>query len=344
MNEDARTLPAAAQEEKRKQAVRMWKTGSYTHREIGDQVGVHYLTIGRWIKKYQEGGAKALQARTRGRREGSGRRMTQEQETMIQKQLIDKTPDQLKLRYALWTREAVQQLIQQITGLKLAIRTVGEYLKRWGFTVQKPKKKAYEQRPAEVQRWLDEEYPSIHARAKAENAEIYWGDETGLRNDCQHTRGYAPKGQTPVIRLNAKRESINLISAVTNQGKVRFRFFDGTMNADLLIDFMKRLIKDAQRKVFLILDNLRVHHARKVKAWLAEHEEEIEVFYLPAYSPELNPDEYLNCDLKAGVHSGQPARNKKELKSKAMSHLRKLQKLPGRVAKYFEAEFIRYAA
>lgn len=344
MNEDARTLPAAAQEEKRKQAVRMWKAGSYTHREIGDQVGVHYLTIGRWIKKYQEGGAKALQARTRGRREGSGRRMTQEQETMIQKQLIDKTPDQLKLRYALWTREAVQQLIQQITGLKLAIRTVGEYLKRWGFTVQKPKKKAYEQRPAEVQRWLDEEYPSIHARAKAENAEIYWGDETGLRNDCQHTRGYAPKGQTPVIRLNAKRESINLISAVTNQGKVRFRFFDGTMNADLLIDFMKRLIKDAQRKVFLILDNLRVHHARKVKAWLAEHEEEIEVFYLPAYSPELNPDEYLNCDLKAGVHSGQPARNKKELKSKAMSHLRKLQKLPGRVAKYFEAEFIRYAA
>ena len=344
MNEDARTLPAAAQEEKRKQAVRMWKTGRYTHREIGEQVGVHYLTVGRWIKKYQDGGTKALQARTRGRREGSGRRMTQEQETMIQKQLIDKTPDQLKLRYALWTREAVQQLIQQVTGLKLAIRTVGEYLKRWGFTVQKPKKKAYEQRPAEVQRWLDEEYPSIHARAKAENAEIYWGDETGLRNDCQHTRGYAPKGQTPVIRLNAKRESINLISAVTNQGKVRFRFFDGTMNADLLIDFMKRLVKDAQRKVFLILDNLRVHHARKVKAWLAEHEDEIEVFYLPAYSPELNPDEYLNCDLKAGVHSGQPARNKKELKSKAMSHLRKLQKLPGRVAKYFEAEFIRYAA
>lgn len=162
--------------------------------------------------------------------------------------------------------------------MKLAIRTVGEYLKRWGFTVQKPKKKAYEQRSAEVQRWPDEEYSAIHTRAKAENAEIYWGDETGLRNDCQHTRGYAPKGKTPVIRLNAKRESINLISAVTNQGKVRFRFFGGTMNADLLIDFMKRLIKDAQRKVFLILDNLRVHHAHKVKAWLAEHEDEIEAF------------------------------------------------------------------
>lgn len=344
MNEDARTLPAATQEEKRKQAIRLWKKNRYTHQEIGEQIGVHYLTIGRWIKKYQEGGMKALLAKTRGRREGSGRRLSPAQETLIQTRLIDTTPDQLKLRYALWTREAVQQLIQQETGLKLAIRTVGEYLKRWGFTVQTPKKKAYEQRPAEVQQWLDEEYPAIHARAKAENAEIYWGDETGLRNDCQHTRGYAPKGRTPVIRLNAKRESINLISAVTNQGKVRFRFFDASMNADVLIEFMARLIKDARRKVFLILDNLRVHHARKVKEWLADHEDEIEVFYLPAYCPELNPDEYLNCDLKAGVHSGQPARSKKELKAKAMNHLRKLQKLPARVMKYFEAEFIQYAA
>lgn len=211
-------------------------------------------------------------------------------------------PDQLKLRYALWTREAVQQLMAQETGVKIAIRTLGEYLKRWGFTVQKPKKRAYEQRPAEVRQWLDQEYPAIHARAKAENAEIYWGDDTGLRSDSQHVRGYAPKGKTPVIRLNAKRESINLISALTNQGKVRFRVFDGTMNADILIDFMKRLIKDAKRKVFLILDNLRVHHAKVVKAWLAEHKDEIEVFYLPSYSPELNPDEYMNCDLKAGVH------------------------------------------
>lgn len=159
-----------------------------------------------------------------------------------------------------------------------------------------------------MQRWLDEEYPAIHARAKAENAEIYWGDDTGLRGDCQHTRGYAPRGKTPVIQLNAERESVNLISAVTNQGKVRFRFFDGNMNANVLIDFMARLIKDTQRKVFLVLDNLQVHHARKVKGWLAKHEDEIEVFYLPAYSPELNTDEYLNCDLKAGVHSGQPER------------------------------------
>ena len=343
IKEDARTLDSAAQEEKRKIAVRLSKRG-FTHKEIAEQVGVHYLTVGRWLAKYRVSGMKALLTQVRGRRLGSGRQLSVEQEQRLRRLLIDKTPDQLKLQYALWTRQAVQQLIKQETGLMVPIRSVGEYLKRWGFTVQKPKKQAYEQRPAEVQRWLNDEYPEIHARAKAENAEIHWGDETGLRNDCQHTRGYAPKGKTPVIRLNARRESINLISTVTNRGKVRFRFFEGSMNADILIDFMKRLTKDADRKVFLILDNLRVHHAKVVKAWLLEHKEEIEVFYLPAYSPELNPDEYLNCDLKAGVHNGTPARNKKQLKSKAMAHLRKLQKLPVRITSYFRAEMIQYAA
>jgi hypothetical protein len=250
----------------------------------------------------------------------------------------------LKLDYVLWTRKAVMELIGQETGMAMPIRTVGEYLKRWGFTPQKPAKRAYEQNPKAVQRWLDEEYPQIKARAKEEDAEIYWGDETGMRNDSQHERGYAPKGKTPVVRLNAKRTSANMISAITNQGKVRFRVFEGSMNADILKDFCKRLIKAAGRKVFLVLDNLRVHHAKVFKAWLAEHAEEIEIFYLPSYSPELNPDEYLNCDLKAGVHSGTPARSKPQLKRKVISHMRMLQKTPHRVAKYFEHKIIRYAA
>jgi len=246
--------------------------------------------------------------------------------------------------YALWTRESVRELIRSQCGVELPVRTVGDYLKRWGMTPQKPQKRAYEQRAPVVQAWLEEEYPAIQEQAKRENAEIYWGDETGLRNDCQHERGYALKGKTPTIRLNAKRESVNMISAVTNQGKVRFRIFDGKMNADVLIDFMMRLLKDAKRKVYLILDNLRVHHAKPVKEWLEEHKMMIEVFYLPAYSPELNPDEYLNCDLKAGVHSGTPARNKDQLKQKASKHMRMLQRKPSRVRKYFQHRCIRYAA
>jgi transposase len=195
-----------------------------------------------------------------------------------------------------------------------------------------------------VKQWLDEAYPQIAARAKAEGAEIHWGDETGLRSDDVRGRGYAPKGQTPVVRVNNKREGLSLISTVTNQGKVRWQVFEGAMHADLLIGFFKRLIKDTDRKVFLILDNLKVHHARKVKAWLGEHEDEIKVFYLPSYSPELNPDECLNADLKEAVTKRAPARSKKQLKDAAIGHLRKLQKSPARVRKYFEHKPVRYAA
>lgn len=338
-NIDARKLTAEAIEEKRRLAHRLRKRGM-TRADIGEIVGVHADTVGRWLKIDK----KALEVNARGRKKGDGNLLTLDQEKAIRSCIIDRTPDQLKMAYALWTRQAVQQLIVMETGVELAIRTVGEYLKRWGMTPQKPQKRAYEQRAPEVKRWLDQEYPEIQAQAKREDAEIYWGDETGLRNDCQHERGYALKGQTPVIRLNANRASINMISAITNQGKVRFRIFEGGMNADVLIDFMMRLLKDAKRKVYLILDNLRVHHAKPVKEWLKQHEKMIQVFYLPAYSPELNPDEYLNCDLKAGVHSGKSARNKEQLKQKASKHMRMLQRKPNRVQKYFKHEKIRYAA
>ena len=336
---DARKLSREILEEKRRQAHRLRKRG-LTRAEIGEIVGVHADTVGRWLKL----DARNLKVNRGGRKVGDARLLSEQEEKRIRAKIIDKTPDQLKLRYALWTRKAVQELIEQETGVQLAIRSVGEYLKRWGMTPQKPQKRAYEQSVSAVQRWLKKDYPRIQTRAKQENAEIYWGDETGLRNDCQHERGYALKGQTPVIRLNANRVSFNMISAINNQGKVRFRFFEGTMNADILIDFFMRLLRYAKRKLYIILDNLPVHHCKPVKQWLEKHRHMIEVFYLPSYSPELNPDEYLNCDLKAGVHSGKPARNKSQLKNKARSHMKMLQRKPARVKKYFEHEKIRYAA
>jgi transposase len=181
-------------------------------------------------------------------------------------------------------------------------------------------------------------------RAKIEKAEIHWGDETGLCNDSQHGRSYAPRGKTPAIRLPAKRERINLISSITNQGKVRFMLYRNTMSARTMIKFLKRLIKDVGQKIYLIVDNLSVHHSKVVKQWLEEHQDQIKIFFLPSYSPELNPDEYLNCDLKAGVHSGVPARSRDKLAKKAISHLRMLQKKPERVQKYFKHPKIAYAA
>jgi transposase len=340
---DARKLSTDAQQQLRYQVIRLRKQGR-KHSEISAITGVSRSTCSTWWTRYQNEGRKALKIKKRGRPTGSCRRLKKEQEKEIQRAIRDKCPDQLKLPFALWTRIAVQQLIRELYGFEMPTRTIGDYLKRWNYTPQKPLKRAYEQNPKAVKKWLEEEYPAIKQKAKKEDAEIHWGDETGLCNDSYHGRSYAPRGKTPVIRLSAKCKRVNLISSITNQGKVRFMIYKNRMNADTFIKFMERLIKDADRKIFLILDNLKVHHSHKARDWLLEHADQIEVFFLPSYSPELNPDEYLNCDLKAGVHSGPPARTQGQLKAKALSHLRKLQKLPKRVLKYFKHPKIAYAA
>ena len=340
---DARKLSPSAQQEIRYQVIRLRKKG-LKRSEVSEITGVHPSTISKWWKAYKDSGNKALKGKKQGRPTGTGRTLSSEREMEIQKALIDKCPDQMKLPFALWTRKAVQQLIKELYRIDMPIRTVGEYLKRWGFTPQKPLKKAYKQNSKAVEKWLKDEYPAIKQRAKKEQAEIHWGDETGLCNDSYHGRSYAPRGKTPAIKLHPRCQRVNLISTVTNQGKVRFMVYKDRMNSQTLIKFLKRLIKGSSKKLFLILDNLKVHHSYIVRDWLKEHKDEIEVFFLPSYSPELNPDEYLNCDLKEGVHSGVPARTKKDLKKKAISHLRKLQKMPGRVSSYFRHPKIKYAA
>ncbi len=340
---DARTLNQQTQYELRKQVVRLREKG-LSNQAISEIVGLsksHVSTIG---KKYERGGLDAIKPGLRGRRHGAQRELTAEQEVGIQKLLVDKTPDQLKLSFALWTREAVRLAIKQIYGQDLPLRTISDYLKRWGFTPQKPTKRAYEQNPKLVAQWHETVYPEIQARAKQEKAEIHWGDETGIQNDAYNARGFAPKGKTPVVRINATKSRVNMISSITNRGKVRFMLYKENMTSQVLIRFMSRLVKGADRKVFLILDNLRVHHSKLVKAWLEEHEEEIAVFYLPSYSPELNPDEYLNGDLKHCIRSGLPARTVKALTKKTRSFMRKLQNRPKHVSNYFKHPKIAYAA
>lgn len=313
--------------------------------EIGKAVGVHPRTVQYWWQRYQhEGLNAAVEGGQRGHEVGKMRRLRAEQEWLIQQLISEKMPDQLKLSFALWTRAAVGELIKQRCGIDMPTRTVGEYLKRWGFTPQKPLRRAYEQKPERVDAWLKEEYPAIAERAKAEGAEIHWGDETGVRSDCQHGRSYAPAGKTPVQRVPGSRFSTNMISTVTNQGKVRFMLYRETLTAPVLIRFLARLVRDSGRKVFLILDNLRVHHSKKVRAWLEKYADQIELFFLPAYSPELNPDEYLNCDLKAQVHGGKPAKNRDELETRVRGAMMKLQNRPGRVRSYFKHPKIQYAA
>lgn len=340
---DARRLTPEAQAELRQMVIKLRKKG-VTCKETAEIVGIcttHVSTI--WTS-YKKGGKGAIAKKQRGRRMGTCTILTAEQEGELQKIIIDKTPDQLKFKFALWTRQALQELIKREYGIEIPLRTLTDYLKRWGFSCQKPAKRAYEQQPDVVQKWLDEEYPTITAQAKKENAEIYWGDETGIENTEYQARGFAPKGKTPVIRLNAKKSRINMISAISNRGTVRFMFYKDTMNQNRLITFMKRLTHDARRKVYLILDNLRVHHGKIVKAWIAENSDKIAVFYLPSYSPELNPDEYLNGDLKRHVHSGSPARNEKALESKARGYMMKIRRKKDHIKGFFKNRHVKYAA
>lgn len=340
---DARTLDPAAQMEKRRLAMTLREAGE-SFSAIGRTVGVHYMTVSMWWDRYQAGGFEALAVQTRGPKVGKHRRLTARQEQAIQKAITDTTPDQLKLPFALWTRVAIAQLIQQRFGIALPVRTMGHYLTRWGFTAQKPLKRAYEQRPEAIAAWRKTEYPRIKRRALAEGAEIHWGDETGLSTSDSRGRSFAPKGKTPVRPILSQRRSVSFLSTISNAGTLRFMVLKEAIDAPTLIRFFTRLCKDAGHKVFVILDNLNVHKARAVREWVADHSDTIELFYLPPYAPELNPDEYLNGDLKLSVAKRAPARNRDDLLRTATSRLRSLQRCPAQVKKFFHHPRVQYAA
>ena len=336
---DMRKLPAAAQEERRRQVIGLRQAG-LTYGAIAAQVGLTQTGVFDICKRYAGRGAAGLKTGPRGPEPGHGRFLDAEQEAQARDLIRRHTPDELDLPFALWSRAAVRDLIWRRFGVRLAVRTMGTYLARWGFTAQKPLRRAYEQDPAAVRRWLRRDYPEIAARAKTEGGTLFWGDgrtytSDGLRSDDVRGRSYAPRGRTPEVRVNHKRANLGLVSAVTNKGELRWMVLDGAVKAASLLRFLARLVRDVERKVFLILDRLPVHRSARVRAWLARREAEIEVFYLPGYSPELNPDEAVNGDLKQAVTGKAPARSKAQLKRAAIGHMRKLSKRPDRVRSFF---------
>jgi transposase len=335
-----RKLPAAAQEERRRQVIGLREAG-LTYGAIAAQVGLTQTGVFDICQRFAAHREAGLTSGRGGPEPGSGRLRDQRREAEVRDLVRRHLPDTLGLPFALWSRAAVAALIEQRYGVRLAVRTMGTYLARWGFTPQQPLRRAYEQQPAAVRDWLRREYPAIVARARGV---IFWGDETGLRADDVPGRSDAPRGQTPVVRPNQRRIGLGLISALSNRGELRWKMLDGAIKAPVLIDFLQRLIRDAKRKVFLILDRLPGHRAAVVREWLARHKRQIEVSYLPSYSPELNPDEGLNADLKQNVMRKAPMRSKPQLKQAAISHMRRLAKSPARVRSDFRQKPVRYVA
>ena len=327
----------------RKSIVRLWKQGK-SNSEISEILDVSERHVRNVKKLYAEQGIAGIKPKKRGRRIGEKRILTPEQEWEIKNTIVDHCPEQLKLPGCMWTRENICELIRQKHGIDMPLSTLGYYLERWEFSAQRPAKRAYKQDEEQVADWVEEEFPGIKERAKEENAEIYFGDETGIQNTANYLKGYAPIGRTPVVCVDSQKIKINMISAISSRGKLRFMLYRDNMNADKLIDFMRRLVKDTPRKVFLILDNLRIHHSVKVREWLAKHKAEIEVFYLPPYSPEYNPDELLNSDLKRGIGKRSMPRSEDELEHNVRSHMKTVQLEPDKIKAFFQAPTTIYAA
>ena len=317
----------------------------WKNRMIAEALGVTVRAVQQWVRQYTLLGSETLTMKPRGRVRRE-RLLSVEQQARVRVLISRCFPNELKLPYLLWSRQAVQALVQQEFGIQIAIRTLGDYLQAWGFTAQRPVARAYEKQPEAVQEWLEKTYPDIRRRARQEQAEIHWGDQSRCQNQPGYHRGYAPCGQTPVVRKSGSRRGleINLMSSITNKGKLRFMLYEGTLDSARLLEFLRRLCKDAKRKIFLILDNLRVHHSVKVRRWVEAHADRLEVFHLPSYSPELNPDEYMNQDLKRHVHQRGMPRTPQEAVGNVRSFLRTVQHDAAHVRAYFGAEPVRYAA
>ncbi len=314
------------------------------HKEIAEIVGVSKYAVDHISSTYKREGASCLKEKTRGRKFGEKRQLTPAQEKEIRQILIDKYPNQLKMSFMLWTRAAVCELIKNKYGITITLRNMSEYLKRWGMTCQRPTKKAYFQDNVKLNQFMHETYPGIVKQAQKEDAEIYWGDETGINNQAYHVKGFSLKGKTPEIASYSKIEKINMISAITNHGTCRFMCYEENMTQQLFIDFMGRLIKDADRKVLFIVDNLKVHHGKIAKEWVELHKDEIELFFISPYSPEINPDEYLNHNLKQNVHSGISPHTKEQIQKKTESFMHDLQENADKVSKLFKHKKLRYIA
>jgi transposase len=339
---DFRSFGPEAQETIRVRAVEAVKAGM---RKSGaaEVFGVSRRAISNWMRVDRQGGREALKAKPRGRPRGGGKLKPWQCATIVNL-VIDRHPDQLKLPFYLWTRQAVGQLIEQRFGIRYSVHQVGRYLRRWGFTVQKPGRKAFEQCPQEVQKWLEYEYPVIKKQAKAENAEIQWCDEMGVRSDAASARCFSPKGQTPIVLGPGKRFGCNMISSISNRGTLRFMVFTERFVTEVMIRFLKRLLKQMKKRVFLVLDGHPVHRSTAVKKFVAEKKNRIRLFHLPGYSPELNPDEMLNQDVKTNAVRRKPAATQTGMVRAIRSYLHSRQRQPDLVKRYFHAPTVRYAA
>ena len=336
---DARKLDHKTREALRIRAVERIEAGE-SPEEVARVLGVHRSNVYRWLARHREGGLDGLKFKGI---PGKKPKLSGPQIKKIYDVVTQKNPRQLQFPFALWTRAMVRTYIRKEFGVQLSDTSVGRLLRKLGLTPQRPLHKAYEQDPQRVQQWLDEEFPKIQRRAKKKGALIYFGDEAGIRTDHHSGTTWAPKGQTPVVESTGSRYSLNLVSAISAKGHMRFMVVQGRMNAERFIAFLKRLLENQDRRIFLIVDNHSAHRARKVREFVDSTAGMLELYYLPPYSPELNPTELVWNQTKTHRLGREVINSKDDLKKRVLSVLRSIQKTPALIRSFFRAPHVRYA-
>jgi len=339
MNTDARALDHVTLTELRKRGVAAVQSGE-TPTRVAAALGVNLRSVFRWLAQYRRGGWDRLDARKRGGRPPKldGRALRWIYNTVANKNL-----QQLKFPFALWTAAMVQTLIAERYNVQLSHSSVCRLLDQLGLSAQRPLWRAYQQNPEAVKRWLEKDYPAIRRRARREGAQIFFADEAGVRSDFHSGTTWGRRGQTPVVSSTDARFGANLISAISAQGQLRFMLTKGRVTAAVFIEFLRRLLVNAAKPIFVVVDGHPTHRAKSVARFVAAQEGKLGLFLLPPYSPELNPDEFVWNDLKVHGTGRQLITSLTQLRQMIVSHMRQLQKLPALVRSFFHAPTTRYA-
>lgn len=336
---DGRKLPRDAKAQLRMAAVQRIEAGE-SPESVAAGMGFNRRTIYRWLEAFHYGGKSALAAKPI---PGAPSKLDAKQMERLSRIVRTKNPLQLAFPYALWTLAMIRVLIEREFGVSLSEVTVGRLMRRLGFSPQRPLYRAWQQDPALVEAWRSKEYPKIAKRAKRENALIFFADESGIRSDHHAGTSWAPVGRTPIVKATGARFGCNMLSAVNALGHFRFMTVQGSVNGAVFKEFLRRLITGMDRKIFLIVDGHPSHKAKLVKKFVAENAERIELFLLPPYAPELNPDELAWAHIKTKIGKA-AVLSKDELRTQVERAMRQLQHLPHIVSGFFRAPTCSYAA
>lgn len=337
---DARTLDHKTLEEIRIRAVERVQDGESPELVIRT-LGFSRSCIYTWLALYRAGGWGALKAKAL---QGRPMKITPGQMRWLYRTVTGKSPLQYRFEFALWTREMIRILLREEFQLRLSVTSVGRLLKQLGLTCQRPLFRATEQNPEQLRRWREQEYPSIRQQAQQEGAAIYFGDEAGVRSDYHAGTTWGIKGQTPIVPRTGQRSAVNMISAVSARGHLRFMVTKGRVNGPVFVKFLERLMHKASRPVFLILDGSSIHRSQPVREYVATLKGRLRLFFLPSYSPELNPDEQVWNYVKHHGVGKTGLRDRNELKTFVLARLRSLQKLPWTIRMFFLTPHTQYAA